>query len=154
MRYRGYPLSRIQQDVGLSFGEVTFNYTHFHAFRELAPRGHALEVLGSSGFEQTNFDFHVDFARGIDDDSLRLALIFDPQVYDGGLIERLRQYYLRAYELMLERLDEQHQAQFAARRGGTAPAAALFDWCGRGLPARPLRARALLAARRSSLPMQ
>ena len=65
MQYRGYPLSKIQQEVGLSFGEVTFNYTHFHAYREMtADDEHRLEVLGSSGFEQTNFDFHVSIGRG------------------------------------------------------------------------------------------
>src|SRR5688572_3568469 len=30
MKYRGYPLSKIQQDLGWSFSEVLFNYTHYH----------------------------------------------------------------------------------------------------------------------------
>ncbi len=112
MRYRGYPLSKIQQDVGLSFEEVTFNYTHFHAYRELtAAAEHTLEVLGSSGFEQTNFDFHVDIARGVDDDTLRMMLIYDRQVFDAELIERLGQYYVRAFELMLGGLDAQHHTR-------------------------------------------
>jgi amino acid adenylation domain-containing protein/FkbM family methyltransferase len=111
LQYRGYPLSKIQQDVGLSFKEVTFNYTHFHAFREIvASETHTLEVLGSSGFEQTNFDFHVDFSRAIGDDSMYLSLIFDHQIYSEELIGRIAGYYLRVYELMLERLDEPHQA--------------------------------------------
>ncbi len=112
MRYRGYPLSRIQQDVGLSFGEVTFNYTHFHAYRDLASSdGHALKVLDSSGFEQTNFDFHVDVSRALEGDTLSLRLVYDQQTFGEELIGRVAGYYLRAYELMLGRLDEPHHAR-------------------------------------------
>jgi non-ribosomal peptide synthetase component F len=112
MEYRGYPLSKIQQDVGVSLGEVTFNYTHFHVYEDITSKTEqTLELLGSSGFEQTNFDFHVSVSRDVGDETLRLTLIFDPQVYDRRLVERIAGYYLRAYELMLEGLDEPHYAQ-------------------------------------------
>ncbi len=111
MRYRAYPLSKIQQDVGASFGEVTFNYAHFHAYNELNTNGgRAPEVLGFTGFGHTNFDFHVDVARSTADDSLRMILNFDRQVFDDELIARLSRYYVRAYELMLGGLDEPHDA--------------------------------------------
>src|SRR6185503_779166 len=110
MQYRAYPLSKIQQEVGVSFGEVTFNYTHFHAYNDLNTGGQSLELLGSSGFAQTNFDFHVDVMRGAGDDTLRLALIYDRGVYDRELMHRVAGYYVRAYELMLEGLDEPHYA--------------------------------------------
>jgi amino acid adenylation domain-containing protein len=112
MQYRGYPLSKIQQDVGLSFEEVTFNYTHFHAYREMAAAtGHTLEVLGSHAFEQTNFDLVADVSRGMDGDSMSLRLFYDREVFDDDLIERLGQYYVRAFELMLAGLDEPHHSR-------------------------------------------
>src|SRR2546423_6781861 len=112
MQYRGYPLSKIQQEVGLSFGEVTFNYTHFHAYRDLASSaGHALKVLDSSGFEQTNFDFHADVSRALEGDTMSLRLVYDHQIFGEELIGRIAGYYLRAYELMLEGLDAPHHTQ-------------------------------------------
>ncbi len=110
MQYRGYPLSRIQQELDWTFSEVLFNYTHFHIYNELTKGGgNELESLGSSGFEQTNFDLLVDVARGMDD-SLRLSLVYDKQVFDREMIERLGQYYLRAFEQMLEGLDQPHHS--------------------------------------------
>ncbi len=112
MSYRGYPLSQIQQETGLVLNEITFNYTHYHVFGEMTDTAQQpFEVLGSFGFEQTNFDFHVDVARGLDDDSLRLMLIYNTQLYERELIERVSGYYQRAYEQMLTGLDQSHQAQ-------------------------------------------
>src|SRR6185503_6441431 len=91
---------------------VSFNYTHFHAYRELtASGGLGPTVLGSTGYEQTNFDLLVDVARGVDNDSMYMVLIFDSQVYGEELMSRLGEYYLRAFRLMRERLDEPHYAE-------------------------------------------
>src|SRR2546423_37832 len=38
-------------------------------------------------------------------------LIYTPEVFDDGLIAGLGQYYVRAFELMLERLDEPHHVR-------------------------------------------
>ncbi len=110
--YRGYPLSKIQQDVGLEFSEVTFNYTHFHVYSDMTSSGdHYLEVLGSSSFEQINFDFHIDIARDLNEDALHMVLTYNAEIIDGELIERMTQYYVRAYEQMLEGLDKPHHLQ-------------------------------------------
>src|SRR6185295_16133620 len=112
MSYRGYPLSQIQQETGLVLNEVTFNYTHFHVFGELtAETTQQVEVLGSAAFEQTNFDFHVDVTRWPGEDRLSLMLIYNPELYGAELMERVRGYYLRAYEQMLSGLDQPHEAQ-------------------------------------------
>ncbi|HLM55885.1 MAG TPA: amino acid adenylation domain-containing protein, partial [Pyrinomonadaceae bacterium] len=112
MQYRGYPLSKIQQDAGLSFEEVSFNYTHFHAFRELAASDtHTLQVLGSGSYEQTNFDLVVDVSRGVDDDSMHMALVYDPQVFGAGLVERMGDYYVRVFRLMLGHPDGPHDSE-------------------------------------------
>ncbi len=112
MSYRGYPLSQIQQETGLVLNEITFNYTHFHVFAEMASEAaqqQPFEVLGSFGFEQTNFDFHVDVARW--QESLSLMLIYNPELYERELMERVHGYYQRAYEQLLTGLDQPHQAQ-------------------------------------------
>ena len=61
MEYRSYPLQQIQHDVGLQLSEVTFNYNHFHVYRDIYQNSaQQLEVLGSSGFAQIDFDFHME----------------------------------------------------------------------------------------------
>src|SRR6185369_6501606 len=110
MSYRGYPLSQVQQETGLVLNEITFNYTHYHVFGEMTEATAApFEVLGSCGFEQTNFDFHVDVSRW--EESLSLMLIYNPELYERELMQRVSGYYERAYEQMLAGLDQEHEAQ-------------------------------------------
>src|ERR1051325_4916158 len=71
----------------------------------------SLEVLGSSAFEQTNFDFYVEVSRGMDDDTMSLILVYDEQAFDHTMMSRMGQYYVKAFELMLEGLDEPHHQQ-------------------------------------------
>jgi amino acid adenylation domain-containing protein len=111
MQYRGYPLSRIQQELGWSFSEVLFNYTHFHVFNDLARgEGRALESLGTAVYERTNFELVADFSRGVGNDLLFMSLVYERGVFDDELVGRLGRYYVRAFELMLEGLDEPHDA--------------------------------------------
>src|SRR5258708_1569300 len=91
MEYRGYPLARIQQQLGLTFSEVLFNYTHFHIYSELnqsVSSERKLEAVSSSGLEQTNFDFVVDVSRGMGD-TMWLTLMYNGQALEAGLMERL-----------------------------------------------------------------
>ncbi len=114
MEYRGYPLSKIQQDLGWTFSEVLFNYTHFHIYNELsksAQLGQKLEALSSIGFEQTNFDLVVSASRQLQDDTMSLVLMYDSHVLDDGLMVRLGNYYASAFERMLETLDAPHDQQ-------------------------------------------
>ncbi len=112
MQYRGYPLSKIQQDVGRTFSEVLFNYTHFHIYTSITKNADQdVKSLGSAVFEQTNFDLLVDVSRGMDDDMMSLTMVYDGQAFDEGMIARLGQYYVKAFELMLAGLDEPHHAQ-------------------------------------------
>ncbi len=109
---RGYPLSLIQQELGRSFSEVLFNYTHFHVYNDMTQsEERGLEVLGSSSFGQTNFELTAAFSRGANDDSMYLRLRYERRVFDDELVARLGRYYVRACELMLERLDEPHHAR-------------------------------------------
>ncbi|KAB8192907.1 AMP-binding protein, partial [Lysobacter maris] len=100
--YRRYPMLNVQQDIGRTLESVTFNYTHFHVYNDMQEAsGDQLQVLGSSGFERTNFDLQVDVARSVGDDMLRMALVYDTGAFDEALIRRIASYYLTAYERML-----------------------------------------------------
>src|SRR6185503_14969024 len=84
MQYRGYPLSKIQQELRWTFSEVLFNYTHFHIFNDLTQsEGQVLESLGRSGFEQTNFELEADFSRGVSDDVMFMSLTYNADVFDS-----------------------------------------------------------------------
>jgi amino acid adenylation domain-containing protein len=110
LQYRNYPISKIQQDLGRAFSEVTFNYTHFHVYNEIAARSdNTLQVLETRGFEQTNFDFHVDVMHALADETLRITLIYNTRVYESSLIERIGGYYLKGFEALLENLDGNHR---------------------------------------------
>jgi amino acid adenylation domain-containing protein len=111
MKYRGYPLSKIQQDLGWTFSEVLFNYTHFHVYNDLTKSAErSLEALGSSGFEETNFDLMVEVSREMND-TMVLGITYDAGVWAENFIRQLGQYYVRAFEQMLDGLEKPHQGQ-------------------------------------------
>ncbi|KAB8165367.1 hypothetical protein FKV24_017255, partial [Lysobacter maris] len=112
MAYRAYPLARIQQDLGMTFEEVTFNYTHFHAYDALAASdSEQLQVLSLDVFEQTNYEFLVEVSRSIaGDDGLSLHLKYDAAVIDVDTVSRIGDYYLRAYAQMLADPESSHLA--------------------------------------------
>ena len=111
MSYRGYPLSQIQQETGLVLNEVTFNYTHFHVYSDLTTdTEQKVESLGSTAFEQTNFDLAVSVSRGLDD-TMWLSLVYNGQVFDQEMIDRLGQYYVNGFKSLLEGLDQPHDAK-------------------------------------------
>ncbi|HLM58373.1 MAG TPA: amino acid adenylation domain-containing protein, partial [Pyrinomonadaceae bacterium] len=120
VEYRGYPLSKVQQELGWTFSEVLFNYTHFHVYGEMTrSEERGLEVLGSTDFGQTNFELTAAFSRGAGDDSIYFWLRYDRRVFDDEMVERLGRYYVRACELILEHLDEPHQARTLLTEGET-----------------------------------
>jgi amino acid adenylation domain-containing protein len=127
MAYRHYPLARIQEDLNTYLGEVTFNYTHFHIYEEITRRTgeNHLEVLASYKFAPNSFDLNVDAVRDLND-HLSIILVYNPGVFDHALIEQMAQFYLRAFELMLERIDQPHHAQSLLSEEEIRQQ--LFDW--------------------------
>lgn len=107
MAYRHYPSSAIQRDTGRSFAEVVFNYTHFHAYEDLADQSD-MEFSDGQGFGQTNFDFTINFSRAIGLDKLKLTITFDEDMYDSALIEQIGEYYVNAFNAMLADIEQSH----------------------------------------------
>jgi non-ribosomal peptide synthetase component F len=88
-----------------------YTYPHFHVYSDLTTdTEQEVESLGSAAFEQTNFDLAVSVSRGLDD-RMWLTLVYNGQVFDQEMIDRLGQYYVNGFKSLLEGLDEPHDAK-------------------------------------------
>src|SRR5258708_12203934 len=91
----------------MELSEVTFNYIHFHVYREMTQTASSqFEVLDSSGFEQTNFDLEVQVARGLNDDTMWLTLVYQARFWSEEFMARLGRYYAPGFTHNLHGLDE------------------------------------------------
>ncbi|WP_200911158.1 condensation domain-containing protein, partial [Pseudoalteromonas sp. P1-9] len=113
MKFRRYPLSVIQQSLTQNFGEVSFNYTHFHVYDEASESAEekGVETLGGSGFEQTNYGLVMNFSRFPKSDAVGFDISFDGNLYDQNIIERLGEMYVRVYQSLLADLAASHQSR-------------------------------------------
>ncbi|KPV93710.1 Linear gramicidin synthase subunit D [Pseudoalteromonas sp. P1-9] len=110
--YRRYPLSIVQQQSGMALDEVLFNYTHFHVYDSVSDEveKQGLEVLGASGFEQTNYGLVVYLTRMVGAEEIDLAFAYDSSRYSEGFIKKLGDYYEKVFTIMQENLDDNHFA--------------------------------------------
>src|SRR5258708_4908912 len=93
----------------MELSEGTFNYIHFHVYREMTQTASSqFEVLDSSGYEQTNFDLEVQVARGLNDDTMWLTLVYQARFWSEEFMARLGRYYVQVFTHMLDGLDERH----------------------------------------------
>lgn len=112
INYRRYPLAEIQKQLDREFGEVTFNYTHFHIYSDLAHGANeALELLEYNSFEQTNFDFHVDISKTINQHNMTMVVHYNANLFDAEQIETIAQYYVQAFDLLLQSPEKLHHQQ-------------------------------------------
>jgi non-ribosomal peptide synthetase component F len=125
--FRRYPMARMQQDVGSDtpLFEITFNFTHFHAYDELQPGG-GLEVLGIAGVADTNFTLAVDFSLDVVGSQIGLNFHYDTAELSAEQIEAVGHNYLTILESMtrepLERYEQQSLLAPAERQR------ILYDW--------------------------
>jgi surfactin synthase thioesterase subunit/aryl carrier-like protein len=85
LAHRRFPLSEIEQGLGRSAFDVSFNFTHFHSYRELA--GLRLEADSWWAYDKASFPMMADFM--IDSVELGSAVVvaFDPALIDPALAE-------------------------------------------------------------------
>jgi len=125
--FRRYPMARMQQDLGSDtpLFEITFNFTHFHAYDELQQAGD-LEVLGVQGVADTNFTLAVDFSVEPVSSQVRLSFHYDTAELSAEQIEAVGRNYLTILESMtrepLERYEQQSLLAPAERQK------ILYDW--------------------------
>jgi microcystin synthetase protein McyA len=125
--FRRYPMARMQQDLenDTPLFEVTFNFTHFHAYEEMQHFG-GLEVLGINGVADTNFTLTVDFSLELAGSQVGLNLHYDTAELSAEQIEAVGRNYLTILESMarqpLERYEQQSLLAPAERQR------ILYDW--------------------------
>lgn len=107
LQYRHYPLSEIQRHTGLTLSEAVFNYTHFHAYSDMLAKGQ-FKILGGEAYEQSNFAFCGSFNRRVNDDSLSLTLLYNPQRVDVLVMQRMSHYYMNTFQAMLGDINGSH----------------------------------------------
>jgi non-ribosomal peptide synthetase component F len=109
--FRRYPMARMQQDLGndTPLFEITFNFTHFHAFEEMQHAG--LEVLGIDGVADTNFTLAVDFSLELASSQIALNLHYDTAELSAEQIESAGRIYLTILQSMTRQPLERYEHQ-------------------------------------------
>ena len=109
--FRRYPMARLQNELGRGapLFEVAFNFVHFHVYQGLEKLDY-LEVLGTSGFEQTNLtlaaNFHVDHSTS----QIRLSLNYDASELSDEQVEATGRYYQKILEAMASEPSGRYEA--------------------------------------------
>lgn len=93
--FRRFPLAYLPQ--GNQLLETAFNYVHFHVYRGMDGI-QEMRVLGSRGFEETNFKLMVSFIHGVSSSQVYLNLNYDGSVFGDEQIEAMGECYSRALE--------------------------------------------------------
>ncbi|WP_440055081.1 amino acid adenylation domain-containing protein [Pseudoalteromonas sp. T1lg65] len=106
-KYRHFPLSIIQRESQRDFSEVTFNYTHFHGYQDVAG-DQEVSVVDSTNFAQANFDFKVMFQRAHESDILNLAIRYNQSKYSHQHISMIADCYLQALQSLVSAPEQQH----------------------------------------------
>ena len=120
-------MARMQQDVGndTPLFEITFNFTHFHAYEEMQHAG-GLKVLGMEGVADTNFTLAIDFSLDLAGSQIGLNLHYDTAELSAEQIESVGRIYLTILESMTRQpLDRyEHQSLLSPAERQTI----LNDW--------------------------
>ena len=118
--FRRYPMARMQQDLGndTPLFEITFNFTHFHAYEEMQHVG-GLEVLGMDGVADTNFTLAVDFSLELAGSQIGLNLHYDTAELSAEQIEAVGRNYLTILESMTRQPLERYEHQSLLSTGRT-----------------------------------
>lgn len=95
-RHAAYPLAHIESALGRPAFEVTFNFTHFHLYRDL-DRLDGLDVRGWRVRGKPSFPFRVDFELDSLEAGSRVVVAYDP----ARLLEAKAKRYADLFEQSL-----------------------------------------------------
>jgi amino acid adenylation domain-containing protein len=100
--FRRFPSAEVQRLLGgRPLFETTFNFVHFHIYRQLEAF-EGLRVLGGSAFEQTNVPFTANFSLEPSGGRLQLDLLVHAGQFATEQLVRIGGYYARVLEAMME----------------------------------------------------
>jgi amino acid adenylation domain-containing protein len=94
MEFRRYPLAELQRKKGEQLFETAFNFMHYHVYKNVERLSDA-EMLGYTGYEQTNLPFIANFS--VAPGSLQISLHFNylPAEFPQDQIALFAEYYQR-----------------------------------------------------------
>ncbi|HKU72447.1 MAG TPA: amino acid adenylation domain-containing protein [Pyrinomonadaceae bacterium] len=108
---RRYPLAQLQKETGgRALFETAFSYIHFHIYQGLQNSGE-MEVLGVSGFEQTNFTFSANFRLDPSTSNSLLRLDYNTAELSDSQIETIGRYYTNILEAMVSDPSRRYDSQ-------------------------------------------
>ncbi|MEU1465821.1 condensation domain-containing protein [Streptomyces sp. NPDC005727] len=94
-RYAAYPLAHIERELGHPAFEATFNFTHFHLYRDLDALD-GLDVRDWRVRGKPSFPFRVDFElEGLEAGS-RVVVAYDPERLPGAQAKRYADLFEQA----------------------------------------------------------
>ena len=100
LSHRWFPLNEIQKETDIPhLFETAFNYTHFHIYDQFS-KVDGIKVLGTQGFDQTNFKWVTNFSRQVQSGELSLVLQYDPAHFPSSQMDRFLGYFNKVLELM------------------------------------------------------
>lgn len=91
--YRRFPLSEIERRLGHPAFDVAFNFTHFHAYAELAQLTE-IEVGSWWTTDKNSLPMMVDFAIDSPGPNTSVSVSFDPALISTVEVERYADLYL------------------------------------------------------------
>ena len=107
--YRRYPLAEIQRLAGrTSLFDVTFNFVHFHIYREIERVG-GIEVLSGEPFGLTSFTLSADFNLDPVLSTLLLMLEYNSLLVTKEQIQSIGGYYQNVLKQMVRYPDARYE---------------------------------------------
>jgi amino acid adenylation domain-containing protein len=98
--FRSFPLAELQRMRGRrQLFETACNFLHYHIYQGVQEIA-GLEVVDRTGYEETNFALEAQFSIQPFTGRLQLALNYRTSELDGGQVETIGGYYLRALAAM------------------------------------------------------
>ncbi|HEY6351239.1 MAG TPA: amino acid adenylation domain-containing protein, partial [Candidatus Angelobacter sp.] len=103
--HRRFPMVDLREQMGgEALFQTTFNYVHFHVYRELERDGQQGRRLigGRSGYARTSLDFLVNFEVAPDTGKLQGTVHCHTGIMGAAALERVANYYQNVLEGMTE----------------------------------------------------
>ncbi|MEQ3450282.1 MULTISPECIES: non-ribosomal peptide synthetase [unclassified Pseudoalteromonas] len=97
--HRFFPLSEIQNLLQEDYASSLFNYTDFHAYKQVSDD---IEVLNSQVFEKTNYQLEVHCNWLVQEQCLSVVLKLDSASFSKTQLRRYEQYLRNIFTALIE----------------------------------------------------
>ncbi len=106
--HRRFPIAELQRrEGGEPLFETAFNYVHYHVYQGLIGTPE-IQVVGQTGYEETNFTLEANFALGLTDGSVLFWLSYRTSDLSAGEVEAIASRYVAVLSAMALAPDAEH----------------------------------------------